>query len=624
MEKVRIVALEDERYKVIAALHNVGVIDIRKGSADLPDDSPSNDFPVLSDLLVKYSGAEHMLESGLGRKELLALRRVRQRPANLATVVDSANAHMDIVNRVYAIEERLGSIKSELEEIERAKVTIALFMGSGIDFSKLSSSVLSFSAYRVARRAERAVEKMAGNLGEGFEVKEITTKGALTVFIAYKRENAERVEPLRSINGVNEIDIRNPYFDSTPQAIAEKLDRLSAKLKGEEKQKEAELVSIAKHELPKLVAVRGMLEIEAERAGVSMSFKKTDKTFVVEGWIPVKKYRVLYAALKGAVNERFALRELHTSELAPTLMSRPKWLRPFDYLMEFYSMPRSDEIDPTWIFIISFPIFYGLMVSDVGYGIASFLLATWITKITNPEGLMYNAAKVWQICAISAVFFGFLTNEYFGIPLDQHFIGFAGISWFKNIIPLLVITIFFGVAQVSIGLLFSFINNYRHGHKRLAVSKLASILFIISGIFAVGGALFGLFGATVTDISAVISFAAIGAMIALSSSEAAEITQLLSHLISYARIMGFGLASVIIAMLIDQAFLPHLSSGIIAFVAFLLIFILLHFLNMILAIFEGLVQGVRLNFVEFFSKFYTGGGEKFRPFYYKRNYTKEE
>ncbi len=101
-------------------------------------------------------------------------------------------------------------------------------------------------------------------------------------------------------------------------------------------------------------------------------------------------------------------------------------------------------------------------------------------------------------------------------------------------------------------------------------------------------------------------------------------TSLISHPLSYARLMGFGLASVMTALLIDVVFTPSLSSGIVVFSLTLVIFILLHFMNMILGIFEGSVQAVRLNFVEFFSKFYEGGGVEFSPFGYKRRYTKEE
>ena len=110
----------------------------------------------------------------------------------------------------------------------------------------------------------------------------------------------------------------------------------------------------------------------------------------------------------------------------------------------------------------------------------------------------------------------------------------------------------------------------------------------------------------------------------LSGTEAAEITNLITHPLSYSRIMGFGLASIIIAMLIDKAFTPHLEQRIrVMFVASLAIFLVLHIMNMIVSMFEGIIQAARLNFVEFFSKFYKGGGTKYRPFAYSRVYTEE-
>lgn len=116
------------------------------------------------------------------------------------------------------------------------------------------------------------------------------------------------------------------------------------------------------------------------------------------------------------------------------------------------------------------------------------------------------------------------------------------------------------------------------------------------------------------------------ATIVLAGIEATEISNLITHSLSYSRIMGFGLGSIILASLIDQAFTPHLGPGIggvLTFLAFGAIFLILHVLNMIVSIFEGIVQGARLNFVEFFSKFYKGGGTKYRPFAYKGIYTKE-
>ena len=84
---------------------------------------------------------------------------------------------------------------------------------------------------------------------------------------------------------------------------------------------------------------------------------------------------------------------------------------------------------------------------------------------------MYNTAKIWQLSAVSAIFFGFLSNQYFGLALNQYFTSFAGFDWFKNITTLLAISILFGIVQVVAGLVLGFINKYKH-HKKIAFGRL--------------------------------------------------------------------------------------------------------------------------------------------------------
>lgn len=178
------------------------------------------------------------------------------------------------------------------------------------------------------------------------------------------------------------------------------------------------------------------------------------------------------------------------------------------------------------------------------------------------------------------------------------------------------------MSQVCIGLALGFVNKFRHGEKLLALSKLTSIAALLAGTLSMVGYLFGVMTGFAYP-SMIVAIAATVVTLATSGIEASEFTNLIAHPLSYARIFGFGLASIMIASLIDKGFTPTLSHGVLTFVALTAIFIILHAFNMLLSIFEGILQATRLNFVEFFSKFYKGGGVKFAPYRFERHYTKD-
>ncbi|MFP3289155.1 MAG: V-type ATPase 116kDa subunit family protein [Candidatus Micrarchaeota archaeon] len=619
MEKVRMLFSNRIKDKVIAYLHDNGFIEIRKSKLSLNDDAPSTELNELSELLLRVNGSieiinEHIEKRRAKQKMHMLKRLERNKLIRKLT-------HFKPIERLFELDNIIKESEKEIESLEHAKYIASNFIGIAIDFSKLKSDYISYKAYIVAKKNADALEASLNKINNLYLIKNDVGKDKNLFFIAYEK-GLNIDEAIKGI-ALEELDLSDRYLDSKPEHVVEKCNKEIDRLK-EQISKAANEIREMNRYMNELLAYREMLEIEIERESIKSNFKKTDYTFLIEGWIPKKKLSDIRNGLSRLTDEfELEVIEKEEDELPPTLTNRPKFLKPFDYMMEFYSIPRSDEVDPTWIFILSFPIFYGMMVSDVGYGIASLLFVTWITTFTDPDGLVYNAAKIWQLAAFSAIFFGFLSNQYFGYQLNQYFGINFGIDWIKNVTTVLLVTILFGIAQVSLGLLLGFVNKWRHGEKKVAISKLTGILTIITGVFAVGGAFFNLVGAGATlyfGIASIVSLIATGA---LSGIEATEITSLIAHPLSYARILGFGMSSIIIAMLIDQAFTPSLSHGILLFILFLIIFVTLHFLNMTLGIFEGLVQGIRLNFVEFFSKFYNGGGIKFKPFYYKRKYVKD-
>ena len=613
MQKVRLICLDSDKKEVISALHAVGIMDLRKSALDLQDDRPLEHMTELSDMEIRLAGAlavlgkpkrkgtgnSKNLEKHIGHKELASRLRT-----------------LEAINQIYSFDERRKAAASELRQLQQQAAWLGELKGIDFELNGIKGSSLEFRAYSAKNR--KIMDRFVKEVSKDTHCEAVMPKGGDAVLIAY--DKGKNIGEIASRHGLKELHI--PEGKGTPDEELRSINSAIAKVQKEIGSADASLNAIRKESYGKLSAYMEMLEIEMAKANASSIFKRTDRTTVIEGWVPKKRTDGLHAALSKAASNRYYIEDVEDGELAPTLMNRPKILKPFDYMVNFISVPRSDELDPAIPFIISFPIFYGLMISDVGYGIASFLFAWYITKITDPEGLVYNSAKIWQFSAIAAIFFGFLSNQYFGLQLNHYFTTFNGFSWFNSVTTIILLGIIFGIIQVSLGLVFGFINKYKH-HRKIAFSRLSSLFLLLSGCVAIGGGLFGAFSAQVTMVAAVIAILSLLITIVLGGTEAAEVTNLISHPLSYARLMGFGLASVVIAFLIDKAFTPNPALGIPLFILYLAIFSVLHFMNMIVSMFEGAVQGARLNFVEFFTKFYEGGGVRFNPFSAKRVYTKE-
>jgi len=610
MQKLRMLFLESERERMVAYLHKLGLVDLRRSKLELSE-VQSATLPEISNALIHVNGALQLLKpTNTKRAKHLAL-------DSLIAKVKGAK----YIDEIYELGDKRREMTDDVVNLNYGERIGSYFSGVDIDFGKLQSAKLSFRSFitdsKSAQRIEELIEKE--KISSSVITRQIPKKKESVVFIAYQKE-ANLDEILKSFK-LEEIDLKSKYLTAAPQEVLSSIKKVRSSYDHQLKEIEKKLEELAAKHYSELANYREMLEIESQRANASANFKRTEKVFVVEGWIAAKKYEQFAESLKKFTKNRFEIEKLDSDELAPTLVNRPGFLKPFDFLMEFYSVPRSDEIDPTWIFIITFPIFYGLMISDVGYGIASFLLGTLISMKTKPDDLLHNVGKVWQLCAFSAIVFGFLTNQYFGFQLNHYFTNFVGFDWIKDATSILLLTIVFGLVQVILGFIFSFINHWKHHHVKHAMSKLTSIITILLGVVAV----YGFFsGASYVEVFGILTAIFLVITAVISGIEASEITNLMTHPLSYARILGFGMASVIIAMLIDNAFTPSFKGGVLGFIILLVIFVLLHFVNMVLGMFEGLIQGVRLNFVEFFSKFYTGGGIKFRPFSYKRESTDED
>ena len=317
--------------------------------------------------------------------------------------------------------------------------------------------------------------------------------------------------------------------------------------------------------------------------------------------------------------DRVVVRELDTTEkdmeAAPVFYDNPRWVKPFEMIMQLVAPPRYREIDPSPVLAIFFPLFFGIMVGDIGYGIVILLIALLIRKLYGTIAFAASVADILLISSIPTIIFGYLFGEFFGdfgeIMGWLHPVHFLGITWnrVEAMIPMLILAISIGVLHVFLGLFMGMRNAIiRKSRKHLA--EKAGMLLMLTGIIILMAMLAGVVpesGIYPTIVLIVVALPMI--LYGAGIFGTIEVMSTVGNILSYARLMAIGMASVILAMVANR-----LGESFEIVIIGVIVALLLHALNIALALFSPSIHAMRLHIVEFFSKFYEGGGVVYKPF----------
>ena len=475
------------------------------------------------------------------------------------------------------------------------------------------------TAYHVLVRGADAgaIPKLRAGLtaaiGNEFEIyTQPLASGEIALLIIVAAPATARVEQLLAQARVQEIPVPAAYGGGTLSAaipaMLARLGEIPGALEGTRKRRQ-ELGRAHGAELARArAAVHDRLqELEAlPLTGV------TPRAFVLEGWVPTRSRAALEDRLRIDFGDAVAVSEVAieewASEEAPVVLSNPRLFRPFETLTRVFPLPRYGTIDPTPFVAVFFPAFFGLMVGDVGYGVVLAGLGLLLHRMSKPSTLLRNVAEMIGPCALFSILAGFLFGEVFG-DFGSRQLGLRPILFDRHeaMIPFLLLAVALGAVHIVLGLGLGVASAIRR-HPRQALGRGVSAVMVILVILALLAAVKVLPGGFFTP--AVIGlFVAFPLLIVLEGVVAPiELLSTLGNILSYARIMALGVASVMLAVVANR------MAGAIGSVAVGVMFALLfHLVNFAIALFSPTVHALRLHYVEFFGKFYSPGGVRYEP-----------
>ncbi len=414
-----------------------------------------------------------------------------------------------------------------------------------------------------------------------------------------------------------------------------------------------------------LAACDEVLSGDVERAEAPLRFATTEEAFVIDGWVPADHIEPITAGLTQATGGRAYVtvddEDVVDATEIPVEYNNPSFAKPTELFMDVYARPRYNELDPTLILAVMFPIFFGVIVGDVGYGIIFLILSLLVRKMAMFKGEGgRNLIKILIGSSISTIFFGLIYSECLGYALPWHALVFqrhlaigadaAAHASGPDAIPMLIISVWIGIAYITVGRIFGMINHHRMDHpgphRSKAVMAQFGWILILWGLLAMIWSFFPIpMMLDLTQTPMIVSGLNVGALAGLvlliigcvflareNILDLMEIPTIISHGLSFCRLTAVGLSSVAIAMVVNYLsfgmfITPALENldavGVIMIIVGVLIFICGHALNVGLGLLGGGLHSIRLHYVEFFTKFYVGGGIKYNPFGLKRKFSEE-
>ena len=609
----------------------------------------------------------HVLERALTRADgLLILVRGDAPGGGAAIPSDLAGVSTDeLDSRVADVEQRVRQLTRTRLELEEEFSLIASYEGAVRALSPLLNALAASKALEsigfllntkdltVVTAIRNELVKATGGRVE--VISRIVDENRIGVVVAFRRAEADLVRPVLSRAGVSELRLPARFAGAQTADTIAMMERRKAEVPKEIERLDRELTQIAAAERPRIAAARAVLADSLAQMKVVPELAQSRYTFILHGWSPTRAV----PEIRGRLRERFGAEIVvydtpadphHDPERVPVMLDNPGFIRPFQRLLALFQPPRYGAWDPSPVVAITFPIFVGLVIGDVAYGLLLFALG-WMLRNRARAGqpltinllnvrfqppLVADLSFLLRVCAFWIILFGIVYLEFFGnlVELLAHKYHWPIAPLFnrlaeQNWTPYFLMILAAGILMIFLGLLVHLIGALRQRHF-VGVFESVVIMLGTGGLLLFLGAegdtlpaalgpvgLYLFMGAVVmAGISLIVDRDVIKRILWLLESTAA-----FGHILSHARLMAFGLAAAALALAANEVG-PAMATqfripGVIGTIAGWLLAAGFQTMFFVFTIMGHIIQPARLHWVEFFSKFkfHEETGRRYQPFH---------
>jgi len=641
MKKVAVIGLDTMKEKLISDLMELGVVQITDQSQRLAEDekwqglgtmdgdddrvasldSEINRVTLALDTLARYSV----------EKSPLFFTRRAMKARDFAETMEGRKSIVADTDYILGLNESLHGLREQINKRNTDLSSITPWIGYDLPLDVEHTEFTEINLGVVPSTVDIGVlDQRIQEVSEAVALSEVNRdKDLIYLMVVTMKENQDDVLTVMKQHGYTPTPFKG--FAGSANDNRNRIIR-EIKEKEEECKKIEDEISTLSRMRQGIECLHDELIMERDHVKIKSNLLKTKRTFNLEGWVPEHCEEAVNKVLE-ASECCYEYRDPDDEEEVPVMIQNNSFNSPFEAITEMYSLPDYHGVDPTKYFGIFYAIFFGMMLSDAGYGIVIAVACFIILKKFALEGMSYKMIKMFFYCGLATIFWGAMFGGWFGnffqTAAKIMFNKDITISpiWFDPIADptrLLIWSLIFGVVHLFVGMGIKAGMDIKRGHWLDAVFDVFSWYMIILGaaMWLAGGSIsqalvtpgkyMTIAGALIVLLTGGRDRKGIGKVIGGLSS-LYGVTGYISDILSYARLLALGLATGVIANVVNTLG-SVAGGGLVGSIVLMVVFVVGHTFNMAINTLGAFVHSSRLQYIEFFGKFYEDGGEEFVPF----------